>query len=127
MLPTLLLSLALKWADSNSWNTTYATFYGNPYDDGRKRVCADGRTVYTTYGMFCATGLAPMGSVLEIYRNGQVIRVKVADKQAPRYRHLIDLPTGTWRVFGDPPSVGKIKVRWRVVSVPNQPQRGGAR
>jgi hypothetical protein len=98
---------------SPSWHTAKATFYGHPYDDGRKRVCADGKTVYSTYGRFCATGLAPLGSTIELKRNGKTLRLKVADTQAPRYRHQIDLPTGTWKYFGDPPSSGKIKVEWR--------------
>lgn len=105
-----------------AWKTTKATYYGKPYDDGRRRLCADGKTVYTTNGRFCATGLAPLGSTIELKRNGKVLRLKVADRQAPKFRHLIDLPTGTWAYFGDSYSKGKITVQWRIIHEATPPK-----
>lgn len=98
---------------AGQWQTTKATFYGDPYDDGKRRVCFDGRTVYTTNGMFCATGLAPIGSMIEVRRGSRALRLLVADKQAPRFRHMIDIPTGTWAKLGAPHKAGKIAVEWR--------------
>lgn len=97
------------------WKTTNATFYGQPYDDGKRRLCADGKTVYRSDGLFCATRLVPLGSVIEVKRNGVTLRLLVADTQAKRFGHLIDLPTLTWRRFGDNPKIGKLAVSWRRV------------
>ena len=117
------IPMALLWAVEASrlervpleWRKTKATFYGVPYDDGRKRMCADGRTVYTTNGMFCATRLVPLGSIIEVRRGKVTLRLKVADTQAKRFGHLIDIPTGTWAKFGAKYSIGKLPVEWRLV------------
>lgn len=100
--------------ESSGWRTTKATFYGDPYDDGRRRICADGKTVYRSDGMFCATRLVPLGTIIEIRRGNVTLRLKVADTQAKRYGHLIDLPTKTWDRFGAKRSVGVLPVEWRI-------------
>ena len=97
------------------WKKTKATFYGMPYDDGKKRICADNQTVYTSNGSFCATRLVPLGTVIEVRRGKVTLRLKVADTQAKRYGHLIDLPSKTWDRFGAKRSVGMLPVEWRVI------------
>lgn len=101
------------------WKTTSATFYGTSgrinYDDGKRRLCADGKTVYTSDGLFCATRLVPLGSIIEVRRGKVTLRLKVADTQAKRYGHLIDLPTKTWAKLGAKYSTGKVRVEWRKV------------
>lgn len=97
------------------WRKTRCTYYGVPYDDGRKRLCADGKTVYTSDGMFCATRLVPLGSVIEVRRGKTVLRLKVCDTQAKRFGHLIDLPTKTWAKLGAKYSTGVVPVEWRLV------------
>jgi len=97
------------------WRKTKATFYGNPYDDGKRRICADGQTVYTSNGTFCATRLVPLGTVIEVRRGKVTLRLKVTDTQAKRYGHLIDIPTKTWDRFGAKRSVGMLPVEWRRV------------
>ena len=127
------IPMALLWAVEASrlervpleWRKTKATFYGTGsqspkrgginYDDGKKRMCADGRTIYTTNGMFCATRLVPLGSIIEVRRGKVTLRLKVADTQAKRFGHLIDIPTGTWAKFGAKYSIGKLPVEWRLV------------
>lgn len=99
----------------NPWRKTKATFYGMPYDDGKKRLCADGVTVYKSDGNFCATRLVPLGSIIEVRRGKVTLRLKVADTQAKRFGHLIDIPTGTWAKFGAKYSIGVLPVEWRVV------------
>lgn len=96
------------------WRTTSATYYGSPYDDGKRRLCADGKTVYTSDGLFCATRLVPLGSIIEVRRGKVTLRLKVADTQAKRFGHLIDLPTKTWAKLGAKYSTGKVRVEWRV-------------
>lgn len=96
-----------------TWHRTSATFYGDPYDDGKRRVCADGKTVYTSKGRFCATRLVPLGSTIEVKRGDVTLTLLVADTQAKRYGHLIDLPTQTWDELGMPRRAGKVPVQWR--------------
>lgn len=100
-------------ASQNPWKPTKATFYGMPYDDGKRRLCADGKTVYTSGGMFCATRLLPLGSIIEVRRGNVTLRLRVADTQAKRYGHLIDLPSKTWDRFGAKRSAGVLAVEWR--------------
>lgn len=99
----------------SDWRKTRATFYGAPYDDGKRRICADGKTVYASDGMFCATRLVKLGTIIEVRRGKVVLTLKVCDTQATRYGHLIDLPTLTWDKFGAKRSIGMLPVEWRVV------------
>lgn len=98
----------------SAWQVTKASFYGSPYDDGKRRVCADGKTLYSPTGAFCATRLVPLGTMIEVRRGETVLRLRVADTQAPKYGHLIDLPTKTWDKLGAPRKQGKVVVEWRV-------------
>lgn len=105
----------------NEWKSTKATYYGMPYDDGRDRKMANGE-IYKSNGMTCATGLAPLGSKIEIKSNNISIIVKVTDLQAPKYRHLIDLPTETWKLFKKEQKIGKLAVEWRLIEAPPKPK-----
>lgn len=96
------------------WKKTKATFYGAPYSDPKRTFhCADG-TRYTVDGMFCATRLVPLGTMIEVKRGKVVLRLRVRDTQAKRFGHLIDLPDKTWDLFKAKRSVGMLPVEWRV-------------
>lgn len=100
---------------AGGWQTTHATYYGAYYDSGpgRNNTTRDG-TKYTSDGLFCATGLVPLGTVIEVRRGNVTLVLTVRDTQAKRFRHLIDIPTKTWDRFGAKRSIGKLEVQWRV-------------
>lgn len=103
------------------WHKTKATFYGDPYDDGRLRLCADNKTVYTSDGAFCAawTGgsgdVLPFGAVIEVRRGNRTMRLTVTDRQRSKANRRLDLPTKTWDRFGAKRSIGALEVEWRRV------------
>lgn len=98
------------------WRKTHATFYGPFYDSGpgRKNKTSDG-TPYRSDGMFCATYLVPLGTVIEVKRGKVVLRLVVRDRPAKKNGHKIDIPTKTWDRFGAKRSIGKLPVEWREV------------
>jgi hypothetical protein len=96
------------------WRTTRATFYGPPYDSHPSRYrCADG-TPYRPDGLFCATRLVPIGTVIEVRRGTRTLTLTVRDTQARRFGHLIDIPSKTWDTLGAKRSIGMLDVQWRV-------------
>mgnify|MGYP000873048667 CR=1 FL=1 len=106
------------------WRKTVATFYGTGnqkpkrgqinYDDGKLRRTSDG-TPYKSDGMFCATYLVPLGTVIEVKRGKVTLRLVVRDRPARKNGHKIDIPTKTWDKFGAKRSIGVLPVEWRVV------------
>lgn len=111
--------VALLWAVAASrieggWHSTKATYYGEPYDSRPSRYRTADGTPYASDGLFCATRLVPLGTVIEVKRGKVVLRLTVRDTQAKRYGHLIDIPSKTWDRFGAKRSVGMLPVQWRV-------------
>ena len=112
------------------WKKTKATFYGTGdqkprpgqinYDDGKRRLCADGKTVYTSDGMFCAAWTAgsgrvlKLGTVIEVRRKNVTLTLTVTDRQKHKTNRYIDLPTKTWLRFGAKPSAGLVDLEWRL-------------
>ena len=101
------------------WRKTAATYYGSFYDSGPGRFnkTSDG-TPYKPDGMFCATYLVPLGTVIEVKRGKVVLRLVVRDRPAKKNGHKIDIPTKTWDRFGAKRSIGKLPVEWREVVRP---------
>lgn len=103
------------------WHKTKASFYGDPYDDGRRRVCADGKTVYKSDGAFCAawTGngrkVLPLGAVIEVRRGKVTMTLTVTDRQRYARNRWLDLPTRRWDRLGAKRSAGVVAVEWRRV------------
>lgn len=95
------------------WKKTRATFYGNPYDAKPSKFRTRNGTPYKSDGLFCATRLVPIGSKIEVKRGSVILSLVVADTQAKRYGHLIDIPSKTWDRFGAKRSVGMLPVEWR--------------
>lgn len=99
------------------WKKTHATFYGAYYDTGPGRFNrTSDKTPYRPDGMFCATYLVPLGTVIEVKRGKVVLRLVVRDRPAKKNGHKIDIPTKTWDRFGAKRSIGKLPVEWRRVN-----------
>lgn len=98
------------------WKKTVATYYGAFYDTGpgRNNKTSD-RTPYKSDGMFCATYLVPLGTVIEVKRGKVTLRLVVRDRPAKKNGHKIDIPTLTWDKLGAKRSIGVLPVEWRVV------------
>lgn len=98
------------------WKKTHATFYGAYYDSHPSRYRTSDKTPYRPDGMFCATYLVPLGTVIEVKRGKVVLRLVVRDRPAKVNGHKIDIPTKTWDRFGAKRSIGKLPVEWREVN-----------